>query len=532
MLIAVHLAIIGHIVHWFVTGHSLSPVEPSESMATLRNGVINAGFIFFGVAIVATLVLGRFVCGWGCHVVALQDLCAWLMKKIGVQPRPFRSRLLMGVPLLAALYMFGWPLLERFTLGTQPELAGQNAIFIYEFWETFPTWPVAVLTLVVCGFAVVYFLGAKGFCTYGCPYGAIFDLADRFAPGKIVADLDRCEKCGHCTATCTSNVRIHEEIQVHGMVVDSGCMKCLDCVSVCPNDALSYRLRRPRAFSAPVSARSLKRRWDLSWGGEIALAAVFLLGFAVTWKAYAHVPFLLALGFAGCIAHVTWKQWQLFRKREVRLPGLVLRRAGRLRPAGMAHTVAFVLVWILVAHTGIVNGNQWLAWRDAQWIRAHAGPNPSPEQRAANREHAERSRQRYLRTLPFWEGGVGLVPVNYQIQEQLAWLALNLGYDEEALARVERAVRQRARYGKEQEGMAMEYAQLLHRHHDRAGAVAYMEEVHARHPHFARLRWTLAQTLVEEQRPEQAIAIYREWLEQHPDDKTARAKLEQLERLP
>ena len=39
---------------------------------------------------------------------------------------------------------------------------------------------------------------------------------------------------------CTSNVRVHEEIREYGGVVDPGCMKCLDCVSVCPNDALSY----------------------------------------------------------------------------------------------------------------------------------------------------------------------------------------------------------------------------------------------------------------------------------------------------
>ena len=61
------------------------------------------------LAILATLVFGRFVCGWGCHVLALQDFCAWLLKKMGVTPKPFRSRLLVFVPLLAALYMFVWP---------------------------------------------------------------------------------------------------------------------------------------------------------------------------------------------------------------------------------------------------------------------------------------------------------------------------------------------------------------------------------------------------------------------------------------
>jgi hypothetical protein len=67
-------------------------------MRTLELGELNAGFVFFALAIVSTAVFGRFFCGWGCHVVALQDLCAWIMKRLGVKPRPFRSRLLLWAP--------------------------------------------------------------------------------------------------------------------------------------------------------------------------------------------------------------------------------------------------------------------------------------------------------------------------------------------------------------------------------------------------------------------------------------------------
>ena len=47
------------------------------------------------------------------------------------------------------------------------------------FWATFPGWIVGALTFLVCGFVAVYFLGAKGFCTYACPYGAVFSCADK-----------------------------------------------------------------------------------------------------------------------------------------------------------------------------------------------------------------------------------------------------------------------------------------------------------------------------------------------------------------
>ena len=50
--------------------------------AHLQRGMVNAGFIFFTLAILATLIFGRFVCGWGCHILALQDFCGWLLKKM------------------------------------------------------------------------------------------------------------------------------------------------------------------------------------------------------------------------------------------------------------------------------------------------------------------------------------------------------------------------------------------------------------------------------------------------------------------
>src|SRR5262249_45743964 len=154
----------------------------------LQQGAINAGFIFFAVAILATMLFGRFVCGWGCHILALQDFCAWLLKKMGLVPKPFRSRLLAFVPLNAGLYMFVWPTLVRFIAPPDdgPLIPNfTNHLVTSNFWQTFPTVAVAVPFLFICGFLTVYFLGSKGFCTYACPYGGFFGVGDRFALGKI-----------------------------------------------------------------------------------------------------------------------------------------------------------------------------------------------------------------------------------------------------------------------------------------------------------------------------------------------------------
>ena len=107
---------------WVGPGHTqltVTPVEPSEAMAFSRASIVNAGLIFFAATILLTAVFGRFFCGWGCHVLALQDLCSWLLARVGIRPRPFRSRLLVFMPLGAALFMFVLPSLTRLWIGAE-----------------------------------------------------------------------------------------------------------------------------------------------------------------------------------------------------------------------------------------------------------------------------------------------------------------------------------------------------------------------------------------------------------------------------
>ena len=392
VLITVHVIIAAHIIQWLISGSTLTPIEPSESMETIRNGVINAGFVFFTLAIVSTLILGRFFCGWGCHIVALQDLCSWLMGRIGVKPKPFRSRLLVWVPLIVALYMFVWPAFHRDILrpilmddfGNLPAWLGQNepldalrAEFLTrDFWATFAPWYIAIPFIFICTFGAVYFLGSKGFCTYGCPYGGFFGPADIVAPGRIRV-TDACEGCGHCTAVCTSNVRVHEEVRDFGMVVDPGCMKCMDCVSVCPKEALYFGFGRPALWAKPRTPARLSEdqaraarakakadraaRYDLSRWEEWAVALLFL-AFFLAYRGLANsVPMLMAVGIAGIAAFSTWKLWSLFSKPSVRLQSLQLKAKGRVRLPGYGFALFTLTVIVVGAWSGYVRYHLWRA---------------------------------------------------------------------------------------------------------------------------------------------------------------------------
>src|SRR4030095_3835874 len=131
---------------------------------------------------------GAYVLGVAWPILALQEFCGWVLKKMGLTPKPFRSRLLVFVPLIGALYMFVWPTVSRVfsQSGDTPVIpAFTNHLVTTQFWATFPPVAVAIPFLFICGFVTVYFLGSKGFCTYACPYGGFFVLADKVAPGRL-----------------------------------------------------------------------------------------------------------------------------------------------------------------------------------------------------------------------------------------------------------------------------------------------------------------------------------------------------------
>ena len=296
MLILVHLVIAAHIAHWLVAGRTVTPVEPSEAMAFAKGGMINAGLIFFSVAILLTGVFGRFFCGWACHLVALQDLARWLLGKVGIRPKPLRSRWLRLVPFFAFAYMFLWPVAYRLSIGDSFGHV-DTELTTTEFWATFPGWVVGGLTFLICGFVIVYFLGSKGFCTYACPYGAIFGVVEKVSPMRIRV-TDACAGCAHCTAVCTSNVRVHEEVRDYGMVVDSGCMKCLDCVSVCPNDALYYGMGPLGLRPTPRVKKPARRRW-LPAKDDLIVALAFVAAFFSFRGLYGQVPLPARAGLGG-----------------------------------------------------------------------------------------------------------------------------------------------------------------------------------------------------------------------------------------
>lgn len=513
-LILVHVLIAGHILHWLICGRTLAPLEFNEVMHTLELGIITAGFLFMSTTMLATLIFGRFFCSWGCHVLALQDLCAWGLARLGIRPKAIRSRTLLWVPAVVAGYMFVWPQLTRLWAGRPAPLmhvrtdqAGWASFVTENFWRNLPGPGVAMLTFGVVGFLIVYVLGSRSFCAYGCPYGAVFGLLDRLAPGRIRLKRGHsCDQCGVCTAVCKSHVRVHEEIARYGMIVDSACEKDLDCIAACPNRALGY------AFGAPALLKSIRtdvpvrRTYDFSWAEEGLLLMVFAACLVVLRGLYDRVPFFLSIGAGSIAAYGVVILLRLFAWPDVSCVRRRLKQGGQLTASGIVFVAGMTVFALFMAHSAVIRLN---AWRGRQIVNGlHASS-------AADMTRIDRA-IRHLRISARW----GLLPVDRN-DYLLAQLYRRRSRPDQA----EATLRQLLARNSEHFEARMELGDLLQQAGRHAEAIAEYERAVAAAPSSPHGRYQLAGALFAAGRPQEAIAQLRESLRNHPDFAAAHYEL-------
>jgi len=404
-LVVVHVLMVLHFVHWKVAGRTLAPLEFSEAMITLEIGVVTAGFLFMGLALLSAAVFGRFFCAWACHILALEDLCAWALKKLGLRPNAVRSRLLLLVPPAAFFYMFLWPQVSLLLRGEPTpawRLAGEGepwASFVTDdYWHMMPTLGVAILSVIGCGFLVVYVLGSRSFCRYVCPYGAALAVADRLSPGRIVR-VGSCDGCGACTAACSSGVNVHAELDAYGTVVDSGCLKSLDCISACPNGAIRWSLTKPSLLRGAFGLGASRRRFSVTLGEDLLIAAVFLVTFFVVRGLYGIFPFLLSLTIAAMLAIVALLGVRLVKDESVKAWRTQLKVQGKCTRAGFVVGGLALALGLLLAHSALVRTHEWLGVRAFDRI----GPE-APDATRVAREHLETAERWGLAPTPAVEG--------------------------------------------------------------------------------------------------------------------------------
>ena len=360
-LIGIHILFLTHFIHWKLAGRTLAPLELNEVLYTIHQGILTAGFILMAVVMIGTLIFGRFFCSWGCHILALQDLSEAILKKLGIRPIPVRSRTLIWIPMAVMFYMFIWPqILATFHGVPEHELrvvtaeSGGWASFITDSpWRNLPPVEIAMFTFFICGFLIVFLLGSRGFCYMGCPYGALFGIADQFASGRI-ALTGNCTDCGICSAACSSDILVHKEVQQHQMVTNPRCLKDLDCVAACPENALSFAFRKPPMFRKGHPLGKYPHRSSFTLKEDLLLLGVFIFSILTFRGLYDAVPLLLSVGLAVCVAIITLWFFRAISSSSFTLKRVLLRSNGKWLLPGKAFITGYIILGLFMAHSSVI----------------------------------------------------------------------------------------------------------------------------------------------------------------------------------
>jgi MauM/NapG family ferredoxin protein len=242
-------------------------LDPLAALSVLASSWILPTAFLWSLALVAlTLVFGRAFCGWLCPVGTLHQIVSWATRRLRRGPpsqvnrwRPhFRWKYLLLIALLAATLLGSSQLglLDPLSLALRSIAAGLlPAVEAALPGESFRpriyhwAWLTGGLFLVLLA-ANVWI--ARWWCRALCPLGALLGWVARGAIYRIEVDPDLCTDCDKCAADCQG---ADEPFGRHRV---SECHVCLNCIGVCPENAIVFRPFVPA--TSPAGGVDLPRR--------------------------------------------------------------------------------------------------------------------------------------------------------------------------------------------------------------------------------------------------------------------------------
>jgi len=315
-------------------------------------GSRNFGIVFVWIAwwailmLVAVPFLGR---GW-CSICPIPAPGEWLQRgaMLGPQgqakgfgrrwPKRFRNIWLQnGSFLLVALFST--------VILTQPRV---TAIVL------------AAFLFVAVGASLVF--ERRAFCRYLCPVGGFIGLYSQLAPVEVrVVDTDVCK--AHTEKTCytgsAGGYGCPWDVFPPGLVKNTYCGTCMECLRACPHDNIALNLR---SFGADLSVER-NRKLDEAYKafimlGAAAIYSMVLLGpwgslklaaysvGTLSWLAYAaSFLTLILLALPGLFWLTVWTGKKLSGSIQP-IKKLFIAQSYSLVPLGLSAWVAFSLSFV------------------------------------------------------------------------------------------------------------------------------------------------------------------------------------------
>jgi ferredoxin-type protein NapH len=204
--------------------------------------------------LVASVVLGRGFCSWGCFYGGWDDGFSRLRKKPVIRKvselwkwMPFAVLLMVALTSAIALlptycsWICPFKAVTEFEQVASVESAAKAGIFLSLFGGL-----VIVLPLMT---------KKRTQCSFLCPMGAVNTLSNKITPFTLKIDKQVCTECLKCVEVCPLYALSPEDIKAGK--VSMFCSKCGKCVDACPKHSLHYGIKGIPAGTMKDFSRNL-----------------------------------------------------------------------------------------------------------------------------------------------------------------------------------------------------------------------------------------------------------------------------------
>jgi len=232
---------------------------PSLLKFLLFGALATAGSIFI---IGFTLIFGRVYCSFFCPMGVLQDIFAYIPKKIeyGYSVSHLKTRysiLITVVSIYFSGFIIELILLDPYsnfgrilTHMVRPVAIAMNNALVFALAEinVYSIYPVEFKGINLSSFifsmaifGLILFMSLKYgrlYCNTICPVGTFLGFLSRYSLFKIKLNPSECIKCKVCEKVCKDSC-----IDLHNERIDFlRCVVCYNCFKVCPVSGVEYQL--------------------------------------------------------------------------------------------------------------------------------------------------------------------------------------------------------------------------------------------------------------------------------------------------
>ena len=218
-------------------GASPNPMESIVKVVKLFEGIeadAETIIITFVLFTLMSLIGRKFICAWGCHLGASQELLHKIpiMKKIKKRLHvPFWLTLVVRVLFFIVFVLIAFGLV----FGIKDVITHHVNYFKVFTWSDIAVIAMYTLPVLILASLFIY----RPYCQFVCPFGLWAWLFENFAFNKIRIDEEKCIHCEKCVKVCPSDaMKVIYAGKRKCFVPD--CWSCGACVTVCPTDAVSF----------------------------------------------------------------------------------------------------------------------------------------------------------------------------------------------------------------------------------------------------------------------------------------------------